>query len=262
MLFVSDVHGAAGPLRRLVRLGEPVVVLGDLVNLTDYRNGQGAVADVLDAEVADATAKARAAGDYEGMRQLWRDHSGVDIGTLRSQIESALDLQYQEVSAALSGGTGLVIHGNVDRPEKVKASLPEGFKYVHGDVVELDGLSLGLVGGGTSTPMAVPGEVSDEEMMSMLDELGPVDVLCTHVPPAIDVLRRDVITGREERGSGPIRDYLQRHQPRFHFFGDVHQAQATAWRVGSTRCFNAGYFRATGRYLRLESAMVQAARLH
>jgi len=261
MLFVSDVHGAAGPLRKLVELGQPVVVLGDFVNLTDYRNGQGAFADVLGAEFADATAKARAAGDYEGMRQLWRDHSGEDSATLRSQIRAALDVQYQEVSDALAGGTGLVIHGNVDRPEKVKASLPEGFKYVHGGVVELDGLRLGLVGGGISTPMAVPGEVTDEEMTSMLDELGPVDVLCTHVPPAIDVLRRDVITGREERGSGPIRNYLERHQPRFHFFGDVHQAQATTWRVGSTRCFNAGYFRATGRYLQLKSAMVQTARL-
>ena len=53
MLFVSDVHGAAGPLRKLVELGEPLVVLGDFVNLTDYRNGQGAVADVLGAERLD-----------------------------------------------------------------------------------------------------------------------------------------------------------------------------------------------------------------
>ena len=171
------------------------------------------------------------------------------MATLRSQIDTALDVQYQEVSAALSGGSGLVIHGNVDRPEKVKMSLPEGFRYVHGEVADLEGLRLGLVGGGISTPMAVPGEVPDNEMTAMLDALGQVDVLCTHVPPAIDVLRRDVITGREERGSEPIRAYLDKHQPRFHFFGDVHQAQATTWRVGSTRCFNAGYFRATGRYL-------------
>ena len=182
MLFVSDVHGAAGPLRKLVRMGEPVVVLGDFVNLTDYRNGQGAVADVLGAEFADATAIARAAGDYEGMRQLWRDHSGEDMVTLRSQIDTALDVQYQEVSAALSGGSGLVIHGNVDRPEKVKMSLPEGFRYAHGEVADLEGLRLGLVGGGISTPMAVPGEVPDDEMTAMLDGLGPVDVLCTHVP--------------------------------------------------------------------------------
>jgi Icc-related predicted phosphoesterase len=132
---------------------------------------------------------------------------------------------------------------------------------VHGEVVEVEGLRLGLVGGGIATPVGAEGEVSDEEMVEMLDGLGGVDILCTHVPPALPPLRRDVITGREERGSVPIRDYLLSHQPRFHLYGDVHQPQATTWRVGGTRCINAGYFRATGRFLRFEGAVVVPARL-
>jgi Icc-related predicted phosphoesterase len=105
------------------------------------------------------------------------------------------------------------------------------------------------------------GEVDDEQMVEILDSLGRVDILCTHVAPAIGPLRQDVVTGREERGSGPVSDFLRAHQPRYHIFGDVHQPQASTWRVGRTRCLNAGYFRATGRYLRLEDGSVHVGAL-
>jgi Icc-related predicted phosphoesterase len=86
-------------------------------------------------------------------------------------------------------------------------------------------------------------------MNDILESLGPVDVLCTHVPPAVDPLRTDVVTGRSERGSQPILDYILAHQPSLHLFGDVHQPQASTWRIGRTVCRNVGYFRATGRGL-------------
>ncbi|MFV1960504.1 MAG: metallophosphoesterase [Acidimicrobiia bacterium] len=261
MLFVSDVHGAMEPLRRLVDSNEQIVILGDLANLTDYRNGEGAVADVLGLEFARASADARASGDYAGMRALWMERVGENVEEVRAEIGRAIERQYDEVAVALVGGHGLVIHGNVDRPRRLRESLPDGFRYVHGEVVDMDGLRFGFVGGGVETPLKVEGEVSDEEMTSLLDGLGAVDVLCTHVPPAVPSVRRDVITGKEERGSGPIRDYLLEHQPRFHLFGDVHQPQATTWRLGATRCFNAGYFRATGRFLRLETTMVHVGRI-
>ena len=261
MIFVSDVHGAIAPLARLLESGEPLVVLGDLVNLTDYRNGQGAVADVLGIEFAQESARARAGGDYREMRALWNKRAGDDAEDLRGRIGAALGAQYQELLTTLDGGFGYVIHGNVDRPRHLIESLPGGFSYVHGEVVEIEGLRVGLVGGGISTPMKVEGEVSDDEMTRLLDGLGHVDVLGTHVPPAMAPLRRDVITGREERGSGPILDYILEYQPKYHLFGDVHQAQAVQWRIGRTHCHNAGYFRATGRYLRLNGATFQTARV-
>ena len=52
MIFVSDVHAAFAALRKLVDTGEPVAILGDLANLTDYRTGEGAVADVLGIDFA------------------------------------------------------------------------------------------------------------------------------------------------------------------------------------------------------------------
>ena len=262
MLFVSDVHGAFEPLRRLVESGETLVILGDLANLNDYRNGEGAVADVLGLEFARATAEARAAGDYARMRKLWIDRVGEDMDDVRLEIGKAIQRQYDSAAAALEGGTGFVIHGNVDRPTDLKKSLPDGFRYVHGETVDIDDLRFGFVGGGVETPLRAEGEVSEEQMTALLTSLGSVDVLCTHVPAAVRSMRRDVITGRDERGSDPIRDYLAEHQPRFHLFGDVHQPQATMWRLGATRCFNAGYFRATGRFLRFDSSVVHSGHVH
>ncbi len=261
MIFVSDVHGAVDPLRRLVETGEEIVILGDLVNLTDYRTGEGAVAEVLGLDFARESAKSRAEGDYEAMRSLWAAEMRERRDEVRQAITDAIERQYEAVAGALKGGRGLVIHGNVDRPGQLVKILPEGWRYVHGEVVETEGVRLGLVGGGIATPLRADGEVPDEEMVELLDSLGEVDVLCTHVPPAVPPLRRDVITGREERGSVPIREYILSRKPRFHFYGDVHQPQATTWRLGATRCVNAGYFRATGRFLRLEGSVVMPGRL-
>lgn len=258
---MSDVHGAFEPLGRLVRRGDPVVILGDLANLSDYRTGEGAVAQVLGIEFAREAARARGWNDYAAMRSLWSHRVGEQIEDVRAEIGKAISAQYQRAAAQLSGGEGWVIHGNVDHPEALAASLPESFDYVHGVAIEADGLRLGMVGGGTTTPLKARGEVSDEDFERLLGRLGPVDVLCTHVPAAIRAVRHDVVTGREERGSGPVLDYIKRHKPRYHLFGDVHQAKATMWRVGPTTCFNAGYFRATGRYLTLRDGVVRAARI-
>ncbi len=254
MLVLSDVHHALEPLRRVVASGETLIILGDLVNLTDYRTGEGAVAEVLGMEFARESASARGVGDFERMRSLWVDTVGDRVEEIRASIGVALDRQYREISAALDGGHGYVIHGNVDRPGPLQQSLPDGYEYVHGEIREIDGIVFGFVGGGAATPLQAEGEVSEDELGRLLGDLGPVDILCSHVPPALDPLRTDVITGRAERGSVPILEYLERHQPKLHLFGDVHQPQASTWRVGTTRCRNVGYFRATGKAFELEPA--------
>ena len=95
MIFVSDVHGAAAALHSLVTREGPTVVLGDLINLTDYRTGEGLLADVLGLEFARKAAEARARGDYQGMRDLWSDVGDRD--RLREDLDVALDGQYQQM---------------------------------------------------------------------------------------------------------------------------------------------------------------------
>ena len=254
MLVLSDIHFATEALRRVVAERETLLILGDLVNLTDYRTGEGAVADVLGMEFARASAAARGAGDYQQMRGLWLETVGDRIDEIRTAIGAAIDAQYARVSEALDGGHGYVIHGNVDRPGSLERALPPGFEYVHGQTREIEGVRFGFVGGGAATPMQAEGEVSDEEMSRLLDGLGEVDVLCTHVAPALDPLQTDVVTGRAERGSAPLLEYIRATRPRLHLFGDVHQPQASSWRVGPTRCRNVGYFRATERAMPLDPA--------
>jgi Icc-related predicted phosphoesterase len=257
MLVLSDIHFALEPLRRVAASGETLLILGDLVNLTDYRTGEGAVAEVLGLKFSKASASARAAGNYERMRALWLERVGDRIDEIRLEIGKAIETQYEQLSQALDGGHGYVIHGNVDRPGSLQKALPSGYEYVHGETRDIDGVRFGFVGGGAATPLQAEGEVSEEQVEQLLGDLGAVDVLCTHVPPALNPLRTDVVTGRAERGSAAILRYLETQAPSLHLFGDVHQPQASTWRVGRTRCRNVGYFRATGRPMRLDTARIE-----
>lgn len=247
MLLVSDVHGAFGALRKVAGRNDTLVILGDLINLLDYRTREGIIVDVLGKEFGIAVAAHRASGDYGAMRQAWIDTVGVRRGEVREAMDRAVASEYERCRDALADAKGFCTFGNVDDPRLLAESLPPAMRFVDGEAVEVDGLSFGFVGGGIATPIGAAGEVSDDEMEAKLSSLGKVDVLCSHLPAAIDPLCTDVITGRRERSSQPILDYLVRHQPLRHFFGDIHQPQATTWRVGQTRCQNVGYFRATGR---------------
>lgn len=251
MLAISDIHHALDALRRVASQGEPLLILGDLVNLTDYRTGVGAISDVLGAEFAREAGAARATGDFASMRRVWEAASEGRRDELRRAIAGVVDSQYEGVARALATASGFAIHGNVDRPESLRRALPGSIEYVHGETRLLDGVLFGFIGGGVRTPLNTEGEVTEEQISEMLAGFGRVDVLCTHVPAAIDALRTDVITGHKERASESILRYLEEYQPTLHLFGDVHQPQASRWRIGETLCHNVGFFRATGRATRV-----------
>jgi Icc-related predicted phosphoesterase len=250
MHIVADVHGEFDALANLARSGEPLLVLGDLINYVDYRTMDGIAAEVLGKEFVRQVARFRAVGDYEGSRALWREHMAGRASEIRRQIGEHVREQYQDTGRALEGGVSYVTFGNVDWPEALRACLPSGSTFVDGEVVEIEGFRVGFVGGGASTPLGVAGEVSEADIAEKLDRLGPVDILCSHMPPAITSLHTDVITGRVEGSSVAILDYVMEHQPGFHYFGDIHQPQASRWRLGKTHCVNVGYFRATKRAIR------------
>lgn len=248
MRLISDVHGAFASLRELAGTSqEPLLILGDFVNFVDYRTGDGIVADVFGKGFVGQVAALRAAGDYEGSRALWRQKAAESTEDVRLLISEKLSKQYGQIAAALDGCPAFVIYGNVDSPELLQAALPDTARFVDGQVVEIEGWRVGFAGGGAPTPLGTPGEVSEADMAAKLAKLGPVDILCTHLPPAVDPLRFDVVVGRLEAGSAPILEYLYEHRPAFHYFGDVHQPRAARWQVASTTCQNVGYFRATRR---------------
>ncbi len=252
MIALSDIHGEFGSLSKIADMGEILLILGDLINLTDYRTGEGLTASLLGLEFSRKLVAARSSGDYREMQRIWGEKVGEDRTEFSMRQTDLIAEDYRLMAEALDGARGFAIPGNVDRPSLMKANLPESIIWADGQCFDVEGLRVGFVGGGTSTPMGSEAEVTDDEMRRKLERLGSVDVLCSHIPPAIDALRTDVVTRLSERASGPILDYLVRVQPRFHLFGDVHQPQATRWRVGKTLCFNLGYFRATKRAFRVE----------
>jgi len=245
MIIVADVHDAPEALARVASLGEPLLVLGDLANLIDYRTGEGIVADVVGIETIHRIARLRSTHQYEAASQVWRTRVAGIEDDVRIQVGELMAVQYARASEALDGAEAYVIYGNVDRPDLLERSLPPSARYVDAEVIEIEGWRVGFVGGGMPK-IGTEGEVSHTDMAEKLDAIGPVDVLCTHVPPAIEPLARDVI-GRGYKGSPEIAAYLDRYQPGFHFFGDVHQPRAVAWTYARTQCRNVGYFRATGR---------------
>ena len=248
ILIVADVHGAVTALRRTAARGATLFVLGDLINFVDYRTYDGLVADVSGREFVGEMVRLRTAGAFEEAGSLWRRHAaGREDELIRRYDELVVDA-YEEICGALAGATSYVTYGNVDRPSVLRRHLPPEAHFVDGEVVTIDGERFGFVGGGTVS-LGTPGEVNEADMADKLAELGDVDVLCTHVPPAIPPLATDVIGGRQ-KGSASVLEYVQVHQPRLHYFGDIHQPQATTWRIGATVCRNAGYFRATGRAIR------------
>lgn len=245
MHIVSDVHGAHAAMARLAPEGATVLVLGDLVNLVDYRTNAGIVTDVVGKELVDRVVDLRTRNRFDEASALWREENAARYDEIRRAVGRAMKAEYRLVSESLEKYVSYVTFGNVDDPEMLAESLPSNSTFVDCAVVEIEGYSVGFAGGGVPA-IGSSGEVTAEAMAEKLDSLGPVDILCTHVPPAVGALATDVVGGRA-KGSVPVLDYLREFRPAFHYFGDVHQPTASTWRVGGTRCVNVGYFRATGR---------------
>ena len=242
---VSDVHGAADALSRAAPKGSTLLVLGDLVNLVDYRTLEGIVPDVVGVDIVQQVVDLRAEMRFSDASALWVEQSKGRVEEIRHAVRAKMELEYRAVSAALENYTAFVTYGNVDDVGLLKETLPPSATFIDTGVVTIDGLSVGFAGGGVPA-IGSSGEVSDEDMAIKLASLGPVDVLCTHVPPDVAMLSTDVVGGRP-KGSPPVLDYVLEHQPGHLFFGDVHQPRAVTWRIGKTLCRNTGYFRATGR---------------
>ena len=226
-------------------MGEPLLVLGDLINYIDYRSNEGIVADISGKDLVDEFVRLRADEGTIAASGFWHEHWLGREEELRARYRAAAEASYREVCGALAGADAYVTYGNVDRPDMLAAHLPPGVRFVDGEVAEIEGLRVGFAGGGLAR-IGTAGEITEAEMAEKLAALGPVDLLATHVAPAVHALARDVIGGGE-KGSFAVLDYLIEHQPPFHYFGDIHQPQAKRWRIGRTRCINVGYFRATGR---------------
>jgi Icc-related predicted phosphoesterase len=244
---VSDVHGNTEALARAGDGAEALVCLGDLLLFLDYRDhSRGIFPDLFGAENATRLVRMRTERRFEDARafsaELW---SGVGMDRAEA-IEGAVRRQYAELFAAFPAPT-YATYGNVDLPRLWPEFARAGVTVLDGQTVELGGLTFGFVGGGLPSPMRTPFEITDEEYAAKVAALGRVDVLCTHIPPAVPELTYDTVARRFERGSEAVLEVIRETQPAYALFGHVHQPLARRMRIGRTECVNVGHFNATGR---------------
>ncbi|MEX2395252.1 MAG: metallophosphoesterase, partial [Actinomycetota bacterium] len=141
----------------------------------------------------------------------------------------------------------VVTFGNVDIPDLIRRYLPDEVRFVDGEVLSFGGVAFGFVGGGL--PKAgIPGEVALDVFDAKVSSLGPVDVLCAHVPPMMEDLTFDIVADYNEPGSASLLTYLTEHEPVAMYYGHVHQPRLAETKVGPTHVVNVGaHYRSTGK---------------
>ena len=247
---ISDLHGAADRLDAVARECDALVVLGDLINVLDYRTMDGILVEVFGREPVAHAAELRAQGRFDEARVAIRRR--VDDGEeARARFVDLARQDYERVFAALPDHS-FVTFGNVDIPELMRSVVPDRVRFLDGEAVRLGQMTFGFVGGGVRTPLAIPGEVPDREYDAKFDRIGPVDVICTHMPPRIPWYTYDVVAKKFEPGSVGLIAYVQQHKPRYALFGHVHQPFLRRGGIGYTELVNVGHFQQTGRGFTLD----------
>jgi len=253
MLFISDIHHGIDSLKNLPDTNEPLVILGDLINWIDYRNGDGIAKEVFGDEKINKLIELRKNHNFKERKNLWNELFSDDPEGKKKKIEDLILKQYEEVFEILKNYQVWVIPGNVDSLSILESTKTKNVENVDGLVLDHNNKKIGFAGGGVPTPINARGEISEEDFYIKLNNINNVDIICTHAPPLIDELITDVITNKKEQGWQSLREYIINKQPKFSLFGDVHQPRATEWRIGETTCLNVGYFRASSNYLELSS---------
>lgn len=257
---VSDVHGNAAALARAGDGADVLLVLGDLVDFVDYQHPErGILGRVLGPEVSARFGRIRSTG-RPGELRAFAQQAWSQVPDPAAVVAEAVRAQYAELFGALGDGPPVyAIPGNVDLaalwPEYTG---PEGsdraVTAADGRVLTIGGVRFGFVGGAPLPPGLepraggpwTPNLLRAEDFADRVAGLGEVDVLCSHVPPAVPELRYDTVTRRAESASPELLDVVRRDRPYAALFGHVHQPLAARVRVGRTECVNVGHFRRTG----------------
>jgi Icc-related predicted phosphoesterase len=243
---IADVHGDVATVASEASTCDVLLLLGDLINVIDYENAGGILADVYGSDAVRTWSALRADGKFDESRAVLREASAGREQELRGLFFSRIDEETKEFCSELPSNV-VITYGNVDVPDLIKKYLPEGVRFMDGDVLMLNGQRFGFIGGGLPK-VGIPGEVSLEAYGEKVAALGPVDVLCAHVPPAIDDLTFDVVAQYNEPGSAALLEYISEHRPSVVYFGHVHQPKVAEMQVGISRLVNVGsYYRSTGK---------------
>ena len=256
MIFISDVHHGLDSLENLPSGKGPLVILGDLINWIDYRNGDGIAKDVFGEESVTKLVELRKKHDFTRRKELWNELFSKDREVKQTKSEESIYLQYREVLDKSKNFEVFLIPGNVDSLKILEETKTNNVTNIDGEILDYKGFKIGFAGGGVPTPINARGEIPEEEFKSKLENLGDIDIICSHAPPYADELITDVITNKKEQGWKSLKKFIQDKEPKFSIFGDVHQPKAYEWKIGLTKCINVGYFRSSSNYLDIETLSI------
>lgn len=274
--MVADVHGNYEALSRVSDSADRVVVLGDLLDYIDYHNPhRGIIGEMFGSDNAGKFATLRMRGAFAELREfnrgLWKSIDDP-VETLSGIVRE----RYRRVLASVPEDT-VVTLGNVDVAAEWAAVTGEAMPYRDGEVVDIDGLDFAFVAGGVYRHAPVPVETpvgpagaqkhpwqplmrSRAEFSAIVGELPPADVLCSHIPPDIALMRYDTVPGRIEMAGPGLVEYIDAVRPVLALSGHVHQPIVSRTRRGMTECVNVGHFQRLERSFVIDTEQLHEAR--
>ena len=241
--IISDIHGEYDALGAQLEPGDIAVMLGDYVNLIDFRTLEGILTDVFSREEVERALALFASGDPHEARRKIREVVGSGSQKAARIGEMVAD-SYRRFFDSIPCRC-IMIYGNTDNPWLMREIGGDRVEIVEAGVVDIEGKRFGFLSGSPHGPWTVglPGEIEPDEYSRRIAGLGAADVLCTHYPPAVPELTWDEMAERDELGSEALLAYIDEYSPSTHYFGHVHHPRAASAMRGRTRLVNAGFFR-------------------
>jgi len=156
-----------------------------------------------------------------------------DFCNMRHGLDDAMAL-LEGIAAPL-----VVVPGNAESEDELRAAAPAAVHVLHGQGVELGGLRIfGLGYGVPVTPFgAWSCDLTEDFAAEMLDRCAGAEILVTHSPPKGVA---DVTSGGQSVGSTEIRAAIERLQPKLALCGHIHDSWGREGMIGTTRVVNLG----------------------
>jgi len=134
-----------------------------------------------------------------------------------------------------------VLPGNHESETDIARFCEEhGFHNFHGQSIQAGEFFVAGLGYSNPTPFNTPGEYSEKELATRLEPFAALDplILICHAPPKSTQLDR---AGEGQHfGSQAVREFIDRHQPRYFYCGHIHEAAGVHQTIGRTECWNVG----------------------
>jgi Icc-related predicted phosphoesterase len=248
--LIADPHGCFEGLREEIDASDVLLVLGDVLDLIDWADISGILPDIVGREtLIHKLLSAFTSGPQAAV--ALRDELIAPDGDYSQELVRRIMEDYDRFVEALQeiGCRTYVIYGNGDVPDMLAAALQgeDNVSLMDGKV-DINGITFGFVSGALYSPFQMPAEMDDDAYGKRLEELGKVDILCTHIPPSLEAATMDIVAGKPVLGSDRLLKYLEDNRPSYLYHGHVHQPAQRELIVGETRVINVAYYK-RGRYI-------------